>query len=102
MIQSAELARPLFKPTNSLNNHIERTILDRCSASKFVLSWIPQENKPNPLFSSSRILRNDSSENKLETNEIHLRHQRNHLSFLQSILLSSMINPASSDREDGA
>ena len=102
MIQSPELAKLLFKPTNLLNNRIERTILDRCSASKFVLRWILNESKTNSLFSSPRILRNDSSVNKVENNEPHLRHQCDHLSFLQSILLSSMINPASDERADDA
>ncbi len=51
-------------------------------------------------FFNLRILRNDQGVNNDETNEIRTNQQQDYISFLQSMILSTMINNLNEEQHE--
>ncbi len=79
---------------NSLSKHSQQSYREydpRSLLGKFVFFFLLWISNKRLSFAYLRVLRNDHGVNKEETNEIHPHQQQDHISFLQSILLSTMI-----------
>ena len=91
-MQWVETVQAALQLQDSPVNRNERTILARCSASKFVQLSVGH----HPITLSCRMLRKDQTVNKNDTND----QVAERVSFTHSLLLSTLIAPGNDEQEE--
>lgn len=73
-------------------------ILGRYSASMFHLISFVKQSRTTPFF-SSRIIRDDHGVNNDSKNELRQTQEQDHLAYLQSILLSTILTTSDEEQQ---